>query len=157
MISKGSAMNDLPRNPGARYNRLVWGIDIAAYLILRVIGAAAFALAFGWAVMLLWNWLMPAIFRLGAINYWQAFGVVFLAHLIFDSRRLPNFGEVFSYPKWLDSLHTTRDHETRLSILQHFYDFWNGEGHDAFKRYLERRREAEERSHHPPGPRSPGH
>jgi len=45
----------------------------------------AFALAFGWFVMLLWNWLMPAIFGLGAITYWQAFGLVVLAKLIFGA------------------------------------------------------------------------
>jgi hypothetical protein len=34
-------------------------------------------------VMLLWNWLMPAIFRLGTINFWQALGLLALARILF--------------------------------------------------------------------------
>jgi hypothetical protein len=46
---------------------------------------AGLAFLFGFFVMLLWNWLMPAIFGLGAITYWQAWGLVVLAHILFKS------------------------------------------------------------------------
>jgi len=46
---------------------------------------AALAFLFGLFVMLLWNWLMPAIFGLGTITYWQAWGLVVLAHILFKS------------------------------------------------------------------------
>jgi hypothetical protein len=59
------------------------GLRIAGITLLGVIGAAIFALIFGWFVMILWNWLMPAIFHLGTINFWQAFGIIILAKLIF--------------------------------------------------------------------------
>ena len=59
--------------------------------ILRIIGftvggitlAVLFALLFGWLVQLLWNWLMPTLFSLKAITYWQAFGIVVLAKILF--------------------------------------------------------------------------
>lgn len=35
-------------------------------------------------VMLLWNWLMPNIFGLITINYWQALGIFILARILFD-------------------------------------------------------------------------
>jgi hypothetical protein len=44
--------------------------------------AVGFAFLFGFFVMLLWNWLMPTIFGLGSINYWQAWGLVLLSHLL---------------------------------------------------------------------------
>lgn len=44
--------------------------------------AALFAFLFGWIVMLLWNWLMPAIFGLPAIGYWQGWGLVLLSHIL---------------------------------------------------------------------------
>jgi len=44
------------------------GMRIAGFVILGVVGAAVFALAFGYFVMLLWNWLMPSIFGLGQIT-----------------------------------------------------------------------------------------
>lgn len=39
------------------------------------------------ATMLLWNWLVPAIFGLGAITYWQALGLMVLSRLLFGGFR----------------------------------------------------------------------
>lgn len=35
--------------------------------------------------MLLWNWLMPTIFGLTTITYWQGFGLWILCDLLFKS------------------------------------------------------------------------
>lgn len=37
----------------------------------------------GLFVMWLWNWLMPAIFGLGGITYWQGWGISFLCGMLF--------------------------------------------------------------------------
>ncbi len=42
-----------------------------------------FAVVFSLAVMLLWNWLMPVIFKLPSINYWQALGILVLSKILF--------------------------------------------------------------------------
>lgn len=47
--------------------------------------AAGMALLFGLVVLWLWNWLMPAIFGLPAITFWQAWGLVVLSHILFKS------------------------------------------------------------------------
>jgi len=44
--------------------------------------AVLFAFLFGWVVMLLWNRIMPDIFGLKTISYWQAWGLVILAHIL---------------------------------------------------------------------------
>ncbi|MBL8966544.1 MAG: hypothetical protein JNG85_05990 [Spirochaetaceae bacterium] len=44
--------------------------------------AVVLAFVFGWVVMLLWNWLMPAIFKLPTISYWQGWGLVLLSHIL---------------------------------------------------------------------------
>lgn len=36
----------------------------------------------GLVVMLLWNWLMPAIFGLITINFWQSVGLFILCHIL---------------------------------------------------------------------------
>ena len=36
-------------------------------------------------VMLLWNWLMPAIFGLIKINFWQALGISLLSSCLFHT------------------------------------------------------------------------
>ncbi|MBW8748705.1 MAG: hypothetical protein JF584_14290 [Acidobacteria bacterium] len=45
--------------------------------------AAVAATVVGFAVMLLWNALMPAIFALPRITYWQALGLFVLGKLLF--------------------------------------------------------------------------
>jgi hypothetical protein len=47
-----------------------------------VLGLAAIA-GFGAIVMLLWNWLMPAIFGLTPISIWQAFGMLAFTRILF--------------------------------------------------------------------------
>lgn len=48
-----------------------------------VLGVAAFA-AFTLIVMLLWNWLIPAIFSGTVITFWQAAGLLLLSKILFS-------------------------------------------------------------------------
>lgn len=59
--------------------RMHW-IFMAPLAILAVI---AFVLIGGEIVRLLWNWLMPAIFGLPSITFWQAVGLLALARILF--------------------------------------------------------------------------
>lgn len=47
--------------------------------------AMIMALLFGFVVKWLWNWLMPPIFGLTMITFWQAWGLVVLSHILFKS------------------------------------------------------------------------
>lgn len=66
--------------------------DSKAKKVFKVIGmvlggiilAGLFALGFGLLLRELWNALMPAVFGLGAITYWQAVGLFVLAKLLFS-------------------------------------------------------------------------
>lgn len=46
--------------------------------VIGIIGVVSLLL------LLLWNWLMPAIFGLTAINYWQAIGLLLLSKILFS-------------------------------------------------------------------------
>jgi hypothetical protein len=52
-------------------------------VILFVLGGIGLLFLFGWIVMLLWNWLMPEIFGLKAVSYWQAWGLLLLSCCLF--------------------------------------------------------------------------
>lgn len=52
------------------------GVGIAALVVLA-------AAVLGAVVMALWNCLMPAIFGLRTIHFWQALGLLLLAKLLF--------------------------------------------------------------------------
>jgi hypothetical protein len=56
--------------------RLLKGIRIFAMVLLAVV-------VFGFVTMRLWNWLMPAIFGLHAITFWQGLGLVVLSKILF--------------------------------------------------------------------------
>jgi hypothetical protein len=53
--------------------------------LLAVVGFAALAFALAWITMLLWNWLMPSIFDLRMINYWEAAGLMILGRMLIGS------------------------------------------------------------------------
>jgi len=57
-------------------------LKIAGWVLVGLVTVAAIGLALGIAVMLLWNWLMPPIFGLPQIGYWQAVGLFVLCHLL---------------------------------------------------------------------------
>ncbi len=46
-----------------------------------------FIARFGFVVMGLWNWLMPPLFGLKTITYWQALGLFILAKILFGGFR----------------------------------------------------------------------
>jgi hypothetical protein len=50
-------------------------------LLLVLLAATVFSLA----VMWLWNWLMPVIFGLHTIGFWQALGLLVLSKILFGS------------------------------------------------------------------------
>ena len=64
-----------------------WKNHCGPHLVPWILGGIALAILmafiFGAAVLLLWNWLMPDLFGLKTITYWQAWGLVLLAHILF--------------------------------------------------------------------------
>jgi len=120
-------------------NPALRGLRIAGLVVLGVVGAALFALVFGWFVMLLWNWLMPAIFNLGTITYWQAFGIVILAKLVFGNAGAGPGGRHFGKRH----RHGCHDEWGGGDKWRHWRDYWNEEGRDAFERYVQRGKPAQ--------------
>lgn len=60
-------------------------VRILVAIGLVILGFFIGALIEAWPLMLLWNWLMPTIFGLIKITFWQAFGLVFLCSMLFKS------------------------------------------------------------------------
>jgi hypothetical protein len=50
-----------------------------------------FLVVCGAVTMWLWNWLMPTIFKLPTIGFWQAVGILLLSHILF---RRSSFGRM---------------------------------------------------------------
>jgi ABC-type multidrug transport system fused ATPase/permease subunit len=52
-------------------------MDMKKHLFHVLAGMAAIA-GFNAVAMLLWNWLMPSVFGLAAVNFWQMLGLLVL-------------------------------------------------------------------------------
>ncbi len=112
--------------------------------IVRLIGlgvggvalAAGFALVLGIVVQWLWNWLMPEIFGLKEISYWQAFGLLFLGRLLFGGfgkHHRPSHHHPRRFKDWAN--HDRGDH------WKHYGRFWRETGHSAADTLIDRAQE----------------
>jgi hypothetical protein len=61
------------------------GIVVGGIIVLFAVSALM-----SLPVMLLWDWLMPKIFGLPEINWFQAWGLLFLSGLLFKSHTTVN-------------------------------------------------------------------
>jgi len=60
-------------------------LKIFGWVLVGIAGICVGGLVLGIGVQLLWNWLMPALFGLPEITYWQAVGLFVLCHLMLGS------------------------------------------------------------------------
>jgi hypothetical protein len=59
--------------------------------ILTALGVIALlGILLGLPLQLLWNWLMPTIFNLPTITFWQAMGLNIMASILFKDNSIKN-------------------------------------------------------------------
>jgi hypothetical protein len=54
--------------------------------------------------MLLWNWLIPSIFGLNTVNFWQAFGILVLCRILFGGFGLRHHGKHIRHGKGMHNM-----------------------------------------------------
>ena len=115
--------------------------------------AVGLAFAFGWVVMLLWNWLMPPIFHLGVISYWQGFGLVLLTKLLFGGMHMGHHkGGKKHGCRGHGHMDWKKKHTEHLDMFgenwkpagshhnwRFYTQYWKEEGKNAFEDYLKRK------------------
>lgn len=115
--------------------RWLFIFKIAGISLLGLIGVGALAILFGYAVMCLWNWLMPGLFGLKIITFWQGVGIVVLARIIFGGySHRPGSGH---HPRH----HCRNNGRKKWSDKWGYYeDYWKEEGEKAFEVYVEKKK-----------------
>ena len=119
------------RNP---IRRIMASSDSVQAKVLKITGLVAAGIAFGVLVAFLfgfvfkalWNWLMPDLFGLRQITFWQAFGIIVLAKILFGSMG-------HSHGK-------SRQLAADPGASSFYREFWETEGRAAFTAYLERKK-----------------
>jgi hypothetical protein len=120
-------------------------LRIVGHVFVGLIFAVAFALVFGLLVKLIWNSLMPSIFSLKEITYWQAFGIVILAKLLFGgfgSRAHDHWkrdrSDHFYWHKPVRGSDEEKPPRRYDRNWKTYTRYWNEEGKAAFDAYVDR-------------------
>ena len=62
---------------------IAWRVEkIVRVAAFAIVALAVFGLLFGYVVMLLWNALIPELFKGPELTFWQAVGLVVLSHIL---------------------------------------------------------------------------
>ncbi len=130
-------------------NTVEYYFKSAFKILFFIVFIILITLLVGYVVMWLWNWLMPDVFGLPLLSYWQAVGLLFLAKIFFGfgnggpskSSKKQRFKRRFSKEKCGG---LRRDFEDWKLYDQ----FWKAEGELAFKNYVDKIKgdEAEEKT-----------
>lgn len=112
---------------------------------LKLVGglalAALVAALFGWIVQYLWNWLMPALFGLPVVTFWQAAGLVLLSRLLFGNIGGGHHGKGWKkrHRKWHEEMRLCKPGKPsafapggNIANWEHFDEWWEQEGERRF-------------------------
>ena len=104
-------------------------------VIFFVILAIGLVFLIGYVVQYLWNWLMPELFGLPSIGYWQAIGVLLLSKIIFG------FGGGGHKKSSSKSAIRKKCRPLRqdLSKWKYYDEFWHEEGESAYEAFKKRK------------------
>lgn len=116
---------------------------IAGWILLGIVAAVGFAFLLGYGIMLLWNWLMPEIFGLIEISYWQAVGIIILAKILFGGFGHKKYDH--SKRKCSDGSKRSKSKNVKSGFAKwKYYDkFWKEEGEEAYDNYIQKAGEEE--------------
>lgn len=88
---------------------------------------------FGYLIMRLWNWLMPMIFELPTLSFWEAVGLFVLSKIL-----LGGIGGGCGKNK-KTSGNCSIDKKREFSKWKHYKEFWEEEGEAFYDEYLEKK------------------
>jgi hypothetical protein len=91
---------------------------VAFHVFMAVVLGGAFVLFFGYAVMFLWNAVMPALLGVGHLHFWKAVGLLLLARILVGGFHRGGFGGHRRFG--------------RRSSFRQYEDWWREVGEQSF-------------------------
>lgn len=127
-------MSELKRN----WDDVPKWAKIVLYTILGIAAAVLLGLLFGNVIRWLWNWLMPNLFGLRTIGFWEGLGLLALARILFGSTGSGNSDNSKHRKRKKRHAH---DHGSEDCMDWAYYDeWWEEDGQIAFHAYAERKK-----------------
>lgn len=126
---------------------------ISRWVALGIVLAVVFAFVLGFLVKWLWNTIMPPVFGITEISYWQAVGLLVLAKIFFGGGP-SGHGRPHPFKKWhkrKDMFTGSSDVQPPVSDIpeeQHdmYEQYWRTHGKVAFEAYVKELNEQDETS-----------
>ncbi|UOB17582.1 hypothetical protein [Abyssalbus ytuae] len=110
--------------------------EIAGWILFGIFAIVALAILFGYIIMSLWNWLMPEIFGLTTITYWQAVGIFILFKILLG-------GCGGGGGKHHKSSRHSKKSKSDFSKWEYYDKFWTEVGDKTYEEYVRKIREEE--------------
>lgn len=116
------------------------------YTVLGIAGAFLLGLLFGNIVRWLWNWLMPSLFGLRTIGFWEGLGLFALARILFGGFDHSDKSRKATDEETKEALHSAKTRECKKKNKgkepgedwEYYEDWWDEDGKAAFTAYAER-------------------
>lgn len=111
-------------------------VIVVLWVLFFAVLFVAFIALFGFVFQYLWNWLMPDIFGLTTVTYWQAIGLIILSKIIFGG-----IGGDKSNSKCEidDSSKRKKSSKKDFSKWELYDSYWKEEGELAYEQFIEKR------------------
>ncbi len=118
--------------------KIIYVFRIIGFVILGLIGAVAVALLLGYVVVWLWNWLMPGLFGLTTITFWQAVALIVLARILIGGfKHSHNHNPRNKIPsRWKTFIKNHSAHNE----WEYYHEYWKEEGEQAFNDYVRKKK-----------------
>ena len=110
------------------------------YTILGIAGAFLFGLLFGNIIMWLWNWLMPGLFGLRTIGFWEGLGLFLLAKILFGFGGSSHSGDDGGKHHKKHRHHGAKSEKKDWKDWDYYDDWWEEDGKNAFHAYADQKR-----------------
>lgn len=110
-------------------------------IIMGIVLAIIFALAFSFLVQYLWNTVLASVFSIKQITFWQAFAIIILSKILFGG---------FGKHGHCESSHTEKydsDSEFKKDVKgkwKEYKKFWKEEGRECWRNYCDKIEEKDE-------------
>ena len=108
-------------------------LEIVGIIIFGAIAITGLAILFGFVIMWLWNWLMPLIFGLPLLNYWQAVGLFILLKILIGGCGTGGSSKSSKHSK----NECKKDSKTDFSKWKHYDKFWKEEGDKFYQEFID--------------------
>lgn len=111
--------------------------EIVGIVIFGILGITALITLCGYVIMWLWNGLMPEIFGLTTLTFWQAIGMFALAKILLGG----GFGGKSSSSNNKSKSCKNKEVKRDFSKWKHYDEFWEEQGNKAYEDFLKSKEE----------------